>query len=128
MSAATVTSILLGAGGSLTGIYAVLNQVRDRRRHVVKQEGEIQLNDTTRVRIASEAAQINSDERIATERWWKEQFDAVKDELVEEQTLRRRLTKWAKAHQEWDQQAWTLALKSDPLTPGPPQLEIGDLS
>lgn len=126
MSATAITSLLLGAGGTVTGVYAIFTQLRDRGRSVRKQEGEIGLDEKTRGKIIAEAAQINSDERIATERWWKEQFDAVKGELVEEQRLRRRLTRWAKLHEAWDQQAWTLALETDPMYPAPPTLENGD--
>lgn len=124
MSATLIVSLALGAIAVLTSAYGIYTQVKDRSRSVAKQEGSIALDDTTRTRIAAEAAQINSDERIATERWWKEQFDAVKGELVEEQRLRRRLTKWATEHQEWDQRAWTLALHADPNYPGPPQLDV----
>lgn len=126
----TVLSLLLGSGAFLTAGFGIITQVRDRGRSVRKQEtdieqiqGSIKLDETTRQRLAAEAAQINSDERIATEKWWKEQFDAVKSELVTEQGLRRRLSKWASEHQEWDKRAWKLALETDPNYPPPPELE-----
>ena len=103
LSTETLISAGLGAGGAITGAWAVATQWRDRYRRQAKQEGEIRLDDTTRIRIAAEAAQINSDERIATEKWWKEQFDAVKAELVEEQQWRRSMARQLKPHRAWDQ-------------------------
>jgi hypothetical protein len=133
MSATLIVSILLGLAAFSTSVFGVITQARDRSRSVRRQEGDIdkiqagiKLDETERERIAAEAAQINADQRIATERWWKEQFDAVKTELVEEQRLRRRLSIWASQHQEWDKRAWTLALEADPTYPPPPTLEPDD--
>lgn len=123
MSSTLIVSLLLGVAALATSVFGVVTQIRDRGRSVRKQEGDIKLDETTRERLAAEAAQINADQRIATERWWKEQFDAVKTELVAEQTARRRLTKWANLHQEWDQSAWKQAIQTDPEFPAPPQLE-----
>lgn len=126
MNSTTIASLVLGSGGLLTGaglIWKIVVELLDRRRSVDKQEGEIKLDTATERRIAAEAAQINSDVAIAQQNWWKEQFDAVRTELVEEQRLRRALSKWASDHQEWDQRAWTLALKADPDCPPPPELE-----
>ena len=119
-------TVFLGAGGGLgvaSFLYTVFKDFRDRKRVERKQEGEIQLDTATEQRIAAEAAQINSDVAIAQQNWWKQQFDAVRTELVEEQKQRRRLEKWAGEHQEWDQRAWTLALQTDPEYPPPPVLE-----
>lgn len=117
---------LLGTGGLLSGLgilYNIYVGIRDRRIDLTKKETGVALDDTTRERIAAEAAQINSDVAIAQQDWWKQQFDAVRTELIEEQKLRRRLTRWADAHQEWDQATWTLALQTDPTCPPPPVLE-----
>lgn len=136
-TATVLVSIALGIAALVTSIFTVVTQIRDRGRSVRKQEsdiaslqGKIELDETTRDRLAAEAAQINADQRIATEKWWKEQFDAVKDELVEEQAARRtasktiaHLTKWATEHQSWDQSAWKQAQKTDPDFPAPPKLE-----
>lgn len=111
-------------GGILSFSYTVYKDFRDRRRLERKVEGEIQIDDATEKRIVAEAAQINSDVAIAQQNWWKTQFDLVRTELVEEQRLRQKLTKWAAEHQVWDQRAWTSALKSDPDCPPPPHLEL----
>jgi septal ring factor EnvC (AmiA/AmiB activator) len=130
MTATLTASLLLGGAGLLTAIFGTITQARDRRRNIRKQEGDIEklegsirLDETTRTRLAAEAAQINSDVVIAQQNWWREQFDAVKTELVAEQQVRRRLSKWAGEHQEWDKRAWSLALQSDPKYPPPPTLE-----
>lgn len=126
MNAATIASLVLGSGGLLTGIgliWKILIEILDRRRSINKQEGEIKLDTATERRIAAEAAQINSDVAIAQQSWWKEQFDAVRSELVVEQRIRKALERWAAEHQEWDQRAWIHALTTDPTFPPPPQLE-----
>ncbi len=130
MNATRIVSLLLSGSGLATGVFAVITQVRDRGRSVRKQEGDIkqlegkiELDETTRSRLAAEAAQINSDVAIAQQTWWREQFDAVRAELIEEQKLRSRLTRWADKHQEWDTTTWHLALKTDPNCPPPPKLE-----
>lgn len=130
MSAGMISAILLGLAAFLTSVWGVYTQARDRDLSATDKRGKIQLDDTTRTRLAAEAAQINSDERIATERWWKEQFDAVKTELVEEQRLRRsgdieihRLKTWANEHEDWDRNTWNLALQVDPTCPPPPVLQ-----
>jgi hypothetical protein len=132
MSAGMVSAILLGLAALVTSVWGIYTQSRDRDLSASDKRGKIQLDDTTRTRLAAEAAQINSDERIATERWWKEQFDAVKAELVQEQRLRRegdvevrRLTVWANEHQRWDQNTWELARQVDPACPPPPVLQRG---
>ena len=139
-----IASLLLSISGVLAGLFAVYTQMRDRRRSIHRQQSEIdklektiELDETTRQRLSAEAAQIGAEQRIATERWWKEQFDAVKDELVEEQKIRRKeqasrraeqasmrnLSRWADEHQRWDERAWKLAVKTDPDYPPPPKLD-----
>lgn len=118
-----LVSLILGAGGLATAFYTLLTNIRDRKSTIAKQQSDLRLSKGTYEKIAADAAQINSDQRIETERWWKEQFDAVRVELAEEQKTRRRLTKWAVDHQEWDKRAWTLALLSDPDYPSPPTLD-----
>lgn len=129
MNASTIASLVLGSGGLLTGvglIWKLIVELLDRNRAVDKQEGEIKLDTATERRIAAEAAQINSDVAIAQQNWWKEQFDAVRTELVVVQSRNKALEKWATEHEKWDQRAWTLALKSDPDYPSPPELEHND--
>lgn len=122
----TLWAIFLGAGGSaglLSLAYTAYKDRRDRRLVEEKQEGEIKIDSVMEKRIAAEAAQISSDVAIAQQTWWKTQFDAVRQELTQEQMMRRRLTTWAKAHQSWDETAWMLAVQSDPDYPPPPKLE-----
>lgn len=130
MASTIGVSILLGLAALATSVFAMVTQIRDRGRNIRKQQGDIdklegaiKLDETERDKIAAEAAQINADQRIATEKWWKEQFDAVKTELVEEQRARRHLSAWATEHQVWDEKAWLLARKTDPHYPPPPKLE-----
>lgn len=126
MSATLTISILLGLAALATSVFGIVTQVRDRGRSVARQEAQIELDETTRIRLAAEAAQIGEDQRIATERWWKEQFDAVRVELVSEQRRVRRLSKWAAEHQVWDTGAWERAVKTDPTYPPPPILDPED--
>jgi hypothetical protein len=118
--------VFLGVGGS-AGIgslgYTIYKDWRDRRYNERKQEAGIAIDDVTEKRILAEAAQINSDVAIAQQTWWKDQFEYLRTELTQEQTLRRRLTVWAKEHQTWDQRAWELAVATDPDYPPPPILE-----
>lgn len=130
MTAALIVSIVLGFGGSLTAVITAWFTIRDRRQAREKKTGEIRLDKVSYDEIASRAAKINSDERIEIERWWKEQFDAVKLELREtrvelerEKNARRKVTKWAKQHQQWDQDAYQLALHTDVNYPPPPLLD-----
>lgn len=130
MNPTLIVSLLLGAAALATSVFGVITQIRDRSRSVRKQEGDIkklegaiELDETTRTRLAAEAAQINSDVAIAQQNWWREQFDAVREELTLEQQRTRRLTKWANQHQEWDQGAWHLAQQMDPGYPPPPMLD-----
>src|SRR6478752_5169721 len=109
MNATLTASLLLGAAALTSSVFGLITQARDRGRSVRKQEGDIkslegkiELDEVERERIAAEAAQINSDVAIAQQKWWKDSFDAVGPELADEQKLRRRLTKWADKHQEWD--------------------------
>jgi hypothetical protein len=122
-------AVFLGAGGAaglLSFFYTVYKDVRGRHLQEKKAEGEVKLDSATETRIAAEAAQINSDVAIAQQKWWKDQFDAVRQELTEEQQLRRRLTQWAQSHQIWDRRAWELALHADPEYPPPPELNSFD--
>ena len=130
MNTTLIVSLLLGGAALATSVFGVITQVRDRGRSIRKQEGDIkkiegaiELDETTRTRLAAEAAQINSDVAIAQQTWWKEQFDAVRAELTEEQRARRRLSNWASEHQTWDERAWKLAIQTDPDYPPPPKLE-----
>jgi len=118
--------VFLGAGGAAGAgslIYTVYKDFRDRRFREQKVEGEIQLDTVTEKRIAAEAAQINSDVAIAQQTWWKDQFTALREELVEEQKQSRKVRRWAELHQQWDRRAWELAVESDPSYPPPPSLE-----
>lgn len=125
---------LLGAGGLLSGLgilYQIYNGLRDQKIDRTRKETGVALDDTTRTRIAAEAAQINSDVAIAQQNWWKEQFDYVRTELVMEQSRRKesddkveKLMSWAREHELWDEAAYANALKTDPDYPAPPRLEI----
>ena len=118
----TILSLLLGGGGALTGFYAVLTQVRDRRRNIARQEAAIPIDEQTRIKIASEAAAINADERIKIERWWKEQFDAVKAELTEDQRWRREMVQLLREHQPWDERMYAEAQAHGWTIEPPPKL------
>lgn len=102
-------SIILGIGGTLGAIFTGVSKLLDWKSNKLKKTGEIKLDKASYDEIASRAAKINSDERIETERWWKEQFDAVKielketrEELASEKAWRRKTTKRLREHQPWD--------------------------
>lgn len=98
-----VVALIMGGSGLLSAGWTLYVAIRDRKNLKQKQSGEILLNREQQRHIAAEAAKINSDERIATERWWKEQFDAVKAELVKERQGRARIVRSIRQHQPWDQ-------------------------
>ena len=102
-------SIVLAIGGILGSIFTLVSKIRDWRADKEKKHGEIKLDSASYDEIANRAAKINSEERIETERWWKEQFDAVKielketrEELSEEKAWRRKTTRRLRLHQPWD--------------------------
>ena len=123
-------SLVLGAGGALGTLFTVWTKFRDRKLEREKQQGDIKLSQASYNEIASRAAQINSQERIETERWWKEQFDAVKQELKEtredlgeEREWRRKTTSRLRAHQPWDDKQ---LMKNPESGPPPPLLDDED--
>lgn len=102
-------SLALGLGGLMSAVMAVATKAGSWRRDKQKQTGEIKLDQASYDEIAVRAAKINSEERILTERWWKEQFDAVKvelqetrDQLASEKKWRRRTTERLRQHLPWD--------------------------
>ena len=105
-------SLVLGLGGLSGTIFTIWTKLKDRDQDNAKRSGEIRLDQASYDEIASKAAQINSQERIETERWWKEQFDAVKEdnkeiraELELEVTRRKAVEKRIVIHQHWDHDA-----------------------
>lgn len=126
MSATLIVSLLLGGSALVTGAWSIFTQIRDRGRNIQKQQGDIKIDEKTYERIAAEAAQIGSDQRIATERWWKEQFDAVKAELVTEQNWRREMSKRLRRHQPWDDHMYREAQKAGWDVEPPPKLDPDD--
>lgn len=124
MNALWLAFLGLGGGGGLLSFgYTIYKDVQSRRQRDQKVEGEIKLDSVTEKRITAEAAQINSDVAIAQQTWWQEQFELLRVELTTEQKARRRITKWAQLHQQWDQKTWELAKRYDPQAPPPPPLE-----
>jgi len=105
MNATLIVSLVLGIGGGLSGVYAFVNSVRDRSRTVKQQEGDITLTSEQRNKIAAEAAQINATAAIAQQDWWQEQFKAVVAELEKERRWRRRVTRYIRNHEPWDELA-----------------------
>jgi hypothetical protein len=117
-------SLVLGAGGGIGGILAVVTRIVEWRRNREKAEGEIQLGKASYDEIAVRAAKINSEERIQTERWWKEQFDAVKEQLIEtnkqlqaEKKWRRRTTQRLREHLPWDKEQYDNCPQHGPPPP-----------
>ena len=131
MTATLWVSLILGSGGFLGALFTLWTKIRDRRQDKEKKSGEIKLDKASYDEIASLAAKINSEERIETERWWKEQFDAVKVELEEARSeldeakkWRRKTTRRLKAHQVWDERVH----KQNPgVGPPPPLFDEEDL-
>jgi len=105
MNATLGVSLILGVGGGLSGVYAFVNSIRDRGRDVKKQEGDITLTSEQRNKIAAEAAQINATAAIAQQDWWQAQFKAVVTELEKERRWRRRVTRYIRNHEPWDELA-----------------------
>lgn len=143
MTATIWVTLILGLGGLVTGLVAAIAKVADWRRDSKKKDTGIQLDEAGYREIASRAAKITSDERIETERWWKEQFDAVKIELTEckeqsreelresrnelraERAWRKRIIHRLSVHQAWDDRHY--AESPDKFGAPPPLLDdIGD--
>lgn len=124
MSVEAWTAIILGAAGAVSGVWTVYTNIRDRDSIVEKQTGEVKLDRASQKHIAAQAAAINSEERIETERWWKEQFDAVKVELQREVRFRRRVNKHIRQHQAWDQLAVKNMRANNISIPDPPTLDV----
>jgi len=127
MNATLIVSFVLGIGGGLSGVYAFANSVRDRVRTVRKQEGDITLTDEQRNKIAAEAAQINATAAIAQQEFWQKQFQSVVTELEKERKWRRRVTRYIRNHEPWDELAET-KLEECGITDMPqrPLLEMGE--
>lgn len=113
-----------GGGGIITTLYTLVTGWRDRAAAKRKDEADTELTAGQLVEVRAEASKVNTEERIETERWWKEQFDAVKDELLVERKWRRRVTKYIKAHQPWDELAQVRLREAAIHLPPPPTLEI----
>lgn len=132
MTADTIASLVLGGGGLLSGvgiISSVVEKIRNRKREVAKQQGELnkqtadtQLTTEQMQLVKQEASRAYSSERIESEKWWSDQIERLREDLHLEQTARRELTEWANLHQLWDRRAWVLALETDPDYPPPPTL------
>lgn len=118
-----LVSLILGAGGLATAFYTLLTNVRDRKANVQQQQSDLALSKGTYDKIAADAAKINDDRRLETEKWWGDQIAALRKDLDDETNRRRRLSNWANEHQAWDRRAWRLALETDPEYPPPPQLD-----
>lgn len=133
MNATLWVSIVLGSGSLLTSLYAVWTQIRNRKLNDIKKEGEVELDSAAYGEIANRAAKINSEERIETERWWKEQFDAVKvelketkDELSIERLWRRTVSRYIRRHQPWDDRMVDIARQHNWPIESPPKLDFNE--
>lgn len=127
MSTTLIVSLVLALGAAFTTGFNVYDQIRNKRREHAKLTGEIQLSRGQYDELAAKAAQITSQERIETERWWKEQFDAVRDELTIEQRWRRRVTTYIREHTPWDMKAYEELKKAGIDIPPPPILEVNEV-
>lgn len=154
MNATLIVSLILGAGGALSGLYTLIEKVRNHETEKQKQEGDIQLTDEQSKKIAKDAASITIQDNIRLETWWKEQFDAVKDELREtkeelketkielkksrtdqdttqnELDIQRRwhrtVSRYIRRHQPWDDQVVEVARQHNwPIDP-PPKLDFDE--
>ena len=113
---------------AFTGVATTAWNIWERKK---KSPGEVELTAEERKNVAAQAAKINSEERIETERWWKEQFDAVKEELRQtrekaadeleiERKWRARITKYIRRHQPWDIEMERIARENNwPISPAP---------
>lgn len=124
MNAAWISAILLGGAALITAGITAWTTVRERRVRDRKQQGEVTLTVEQTKQVAAQAASINNADRIATERWWQEQFNTVRDELVIEQQWRRRMTSYIRRHQPWDEQAQQMLKDCGMPIPPPPKLDV----
>lgn len=125
MTATLWISLVLGLGGSLGTAFTVYTKIKDRGLEQEKRTGEVKLDKASYDKIAAEAARINSEKQIEQERWWKDQFEAVKvqnkemrDELDEEGKFRRRITRYIRNHEPWDELAEAKLARANELHPG----------
>jgi len=118
-------SILLGLGGALGALFTVWTQIRDRRQTKAKAVGQIKLDQASYNEIAARAASINSEDLRKVGEFWQGQFDAVKEENKEirkeldtERRFRRRITKYIRNHEPWDELAENKLAEANRLLPG----------
>lgn len=112
MTATLWVSVLLGAGGTIGGLLTAFSRISDWRRNKEKKEGEIKLDQASYDEIATRAASINAEDFRKAGEFWQSQFDAVKaenkeirEELRIEQLFRKRITKYIRNHEPWDELA-----------------------
>lgn len=120
LSVATVVSPLSAA---IMGVLFYQQRKKLGDLEIIQGEKKVELDEATRNDLIQQAAHRDEKRDEERARWWQEQIDALRSDLVEEQVARRKLTAWAYQHQPWDARAWHKALESDPEFPPPPTLE-----
>lgn len=105
-------ALIMGGGGLVAAVISVTAQIRSWRHSKKKEEQGLNLDQTTERKIAADAAKINADQTIEQERWWKEQFDASKEQLKEERSWRLRALKRWRQHDIWDEELYKQARRA----------------
>lgn len=122
----SLSSLLLGGGALVTAGWGIVTSRQAKKERDEKRPLEIQLSEEQRRQVADEANAQQNEKRIATERWWKEQFDAVRRELTVERRWRRAITKTMRAHAPWDLLVEAKFRELNIEIPVPPPLDVDD--
>lgn len=124
-------SIFLGAGGAVGALFTVWTQIRDRKQDRAKKQGSILLDQASYDEIAARAASINSEDLRKVGEFWQQQFDAVKQENEElrseidiERRFRRRITRYIRNHEPWDELAESRLAENQIEMPPRPTLDV----
>jgi hypothetical protein len=100
-----IVNLLLGSGVSVSSILTVLAFKQSRR----KREAEIGLDETTKAKLAAEAAQINEKREQARDKRFQDDIDRLDQQLKDERLISlergqrlNRLERLVNRHTQWD--------------------------
>lgn len=120
MTTALLSALLLGGAALLTAVWNAWSNWQERKERREKQQGEVTLTDRQAEQVAAQAASLNTADIIKIGQLWQEQFNAVRAELSIEQRWRKRVTKYIRRHQPWDEEMERIAKENNwPISAAP---------
>lgn len=103
MNTTTILSIISAIGVAMTGLWTLYANVRDRERNIRKQETGVKLDEAQYTQIATQAAALNSEDMRKVGEFWQAQFDAVVDQVRDQQLwINKAKRRWT-LHEQWDE-------------------------